>query len=336
MKCNLRTLFTCPPRSEAELFQKVRQCISVFESERLQNLKPASEEDIQALEQFIMEKYGCCIPASYKLYLREMGQEDSGILSKRIGSEWESFKQGNMACEAKDLLMREGFWRYIEKMSPGHPPFWMFFYEALAEMGYGFLLDRAPSDELVQTDGGHFGYCHDTFSKLLFYFAYSRLLIWILKHGKPLKYKEGTFSSRLSCIHSMTFLAYCPPEWTVTGHAPLAEFLQKLEADHGLEPCWFSGDKEFCSFDINNQPTDIHYFFARYAAFHVSSGLTLYIRYHSGYKPVIRVVLLSEDLPLTKQIADAILQCAELKESSLEFTGLDWEQVPSWLSFNSW
>ena len=55
--------------------------------------------------------------------------------------------------------------------------------EPLAEMGYGLLLDEASSDELVQIDGGCFGYCHDTFSKMLFYFAYSELIAWVLKHG---------------------------------------------------------------------------------------------------------------------------------------------------------
>ena len=38
MQCNLRTLFTRPPCSEAELFRKVKQCVSIFEPERLQNL----------------------------------------------------------------------------------------------------------------------------------------------------------------------------------------------------------------------------------------------------------------------------------------------------------
>ena len=96
MQCNLRTLFTRPPCSEAELFRKVKQCVSIFEPERLQNLKPAPEEDIQALEQMIMERYGCSIPASYKLYLQEMGQEDGGILSSMFEG-WNGFKHGNMA-----------------------------------------------------------------------------------------------------------------------------------------------------------------------------------------------------------------------------------------------
>lgn len=89
MRCDLRTLFTCPPRSEEELFRKVKRCVSVFEPERLKDLKPAPEEDIQALEQLLMERYGCSIPASYKLYLREMGQEDGGILSQRMDHQLE-------------------------------------------------------------------------------------------------------------------------------------------------------------------------------------------------------------------------------------------------------
>ena len=95
-------------------------------------------------------------------------------------------------------------------------------------------------------------------------------------------------------------------------------------------------DKEFCLFDTNNQPTDTDNFFARYAAFHTSSGLTFYIRYNSWNRHTIRVTLLSEDLRLTKQIIDAILQQAEIEEDSLKFTGLDWEQVPKWLTFSSW
>lgn len=101
-KVCLRSLFTVPPDSPEALFRNIKRCISIFEPERLQNLKPAPEEDIQALEQLVKKKYGCSLPPSYKLYLQKMGEEDSNILSWHMGydlKDCQSFR--NMADETK-------------------------------------------------------------------------------------------------------------------------------------------------------------------------------------------------------------------------------------------
>lgn len=346
MKCDLRTLFTCPPGSKVELFRKVEQCISIFEPERIQNLKPAPEEDIQALEQLVKKKYGCSLPPSYKLYLQKMGEEDSNILSRHMGydlKDCQSFR--NMADGTKywiDFTFRTFTFRgeiietieeVVEHRTPGHPPFWIFFYEALAELTYGFSPATDEPDELIMTVGWHFCYPHDTFSKLLFFCAYCDLWRWVLANGREMKYKADTFSSGLSCLHALLFHADCPPEWTVIGQAPLAAFLRKLEEKYSLEPCWFSGKKEFCLLDLENCPTEELYPFNRYVAFHADFGLTICIEY---YEPEIQVVIFSEDLSLTKQISDAILEQTQLEEDSVNFRQLDWEQVPSWLTFNSW
>ncbi len=341
-KICLRALFTVPPATPEELLGNVKRCVSVFEPERLQALKPAPEEEIQALEQLALEKYGRSIPPAFRQYLLEMGTEDGGILSRHMGEEWRGGQNGlNTASRTKHYMeyktrMGRGFEDFVRDRSPGCPPFWNFFYAALAEQTCGFSPCTDDPDELVHSDAWRFYYPQYTFSKLLFYCAYSDLLRWVLTNGKHMRYRPGTFSAGYSCIHKMTFLAWCPPEWTVTGHAPLAEFLRELEDAYSLEPCWFSSDKEFCLYDLNRQPTDEENHFARYAAFHKSSGLTLCIAYHTWYKHSIRVTILSEDLPLTKQISDAILERAALEEGKMELRQLDWKQVPGWLSFSEW
>lgn len=338
MKCNLRTLFTCPPGSEVELYRKVKQCISIFEPERLQALKPAPEEDIQALEQFVLKKYGYPLPPAYKLYLQEMGEEDSNILSRHMDyelEEWQWSKGRNMARGAKywsDVTFRSGSTveELTERYTPGHPPFWIFFYAPLAEHTYGFSPATDDPDELVLTKAWSFYYTHDTFSKLLFYFAYCDLWNWALDNGKAMKYKAGTFSSDLSCLHVLQLDADCPPNWTEIGQVPLATFLCELEEKYSLKPCWFSGKREFCLFDLKNCPTQWEYTFNRYVAFHAKDGLAICINH---YGPKIKVTIFSENLPLTKQISDAILEQTKQDEDYINFKRLDWEQVPSWMTF---
>lgn len=343
MQINLRALFTRLPSSEEELFRNIKLCISIFEPERLQNLKPAPEEDIQVLEQLVKKKYGCSLPPSYKLYLQKMGEEDSNIFSRHMGYDLKAFQSfHNMADGTKywiDFAFRTFTFRgeiietieeVVEHRTPGHPPFWIFFYEALAEFTYGFSPATDEPDELIMTVGWHFYYPHDTFSKLLFFCAYCDLWRWVLANGKAMEYKADTFSSGLSCLHALLFHADCPPEWTVIGQAPLAAFLRKLEEKYSLEPCWFSGKKEFCLFDLENCPTEELYPFNRYVAFHADLGLTICIEY---YESEIQVVIFSEDMSLTKQISNAILEQTILEEDSVNFRRLDWEQVPSWLTF---
>ena len=83
---------------------------------------------------------------------------------------------------------------------------------------------------------------------------------------------------------------------------------------------------------MENRPTEELYPFNRYVAFHADFGLTICIEY---YEPEIQVVIFSEDLSLTKQISDAILEQTRLEEDSVDFRRLDWEQVPGWLTFDS-
>ena len=343
MKCDLRTLFTSPPITEIALFHKVKQCISIFEPERIQNFKPAPEKDIQALEQLVKKKYGCSLPPSYKLYLQKMGEEDSNTLSRCMGYDLKdcpSFR--NMADRTKYWVdftfctftfrgeIIETIEEVVEHRTPGHPPFWIFFYESLAELSYGFSPATDEPDELIMTVGWHFCYPHDTFSKLLFFCAYCDVWRWVLANGRAMKYKADTFSSGISCLHVLLFHADCPPKWTVIGQAPLAAFLRELEEKYSLEPCWFSGKKEFCLFDLKNCPTEELYLFNRYVAFHADFGLTICIEY---YEPEIQVVIFSEDLSLTKQISDTILEQTRLEVDSVNFRRLDWAQVPSWLTF---
>ena len=124
-KICLRALFTVPPATPEELLGNVKRCVSVFEPERLQALKPAPEEEIQALEQLALEKYGRSIPPAFRQYLLEMGTEDGGILSRHMGEEWRGDQNSlNTALRTKHDMeyktrMGRGVEELVQDRSPG-------------------------------------------------------------------------------------------------------------------------------------------------------------------------------------------------------------------------
>lgn len=137
-------------------------------------------------------------PPAFRQYLLEMGTEDGGILSRHMGEEWRGDQNGlNTASRTKHYMeyktrMGRGFEDFVQDRSPGCPPFWNFFHAALAEQTCGFSPCTDDPDELVHSDAWRFYYPQYTFSKLLFYCAYSDLLRWVLTNGKSMRYRPGT------------------------------------------------------------------------------------------------------------------------------------------------
>lgn len=142
MRYSLRPLFTCPPNSAEELFQKIKHCISVFNPEWVKKIKPDSDKDIRYLEKLVMQTYGTPLPASYKMYLQEMGTADGGLFSEYLTYEMSRF-YGRMACgaadEIEDLLDRSTKGQEI-KESPSEPPYWHFALSQFSGEAGAFLL----------------------------------------------------------------------------------------------------------------------------------------------------------------------------------------------------
>ena len=106
LKYRFRSVFLDSPDSHEKLFCNLKHCISLFDPEWVQNLKPSSEENIQKLEQMVEQDFGKQLPEVYRLYLQEMGANDGALLLQYIADlnyfddwNWEfcHFKTGDMA-----------------------------------------------------------------------------------------------------------------------------------------------------------------------------------------------------------------------------------------------
>ncbi len=84
LKYRFRSVFIDFPDSNEELFHNLKHCISLFDPELVQQIKPSSEENIQKLEQMVERDFGKKLPPCYKLYLQEMGVNDGEFLVQYI------------------------------------------------------------------------------------------------------------------------------------------------------------------------------------------------------------------------------------------------------------
>lgn len=323
MRYSLRPLFTCPPNSAEELFQNIKRCISVFDPEWVKKIKPDLDKDIQHLEELVMQTYGTLLPTSYKMYLQKMGASDGGLLSEFLTYEMSEF-YGNMAYGAADwienLLDRSHREREI-KESPSKPPYWHFAFSQFSGEGWGFSPSTTIPDQIIKRNGHFVAYTSDTFSSLLFYFAFSYMFCSANSHStelnnKTFKYLAESYSPEAYECHKVEFYIKYPQEWATPGHTALINFLNVLEKEFSLEECWFSGFRKFNLFDINGQETVYPWEFSRYVGFHTTSDLIISIdnSYAAGENCPISggIRIMSQDMPCTKQIMDTILQRFEL------------------------
>lgn len=322
MRYSLRPLFTCPPNSAEELFQNIKRCISVFDPEWGKKIKPDLDKDIQNLEELVMQTYGTPLPASYKMYLNKMGAADGGFFSECLTYEISRF-YGQMARGAADwienLLDRSPREQEIKEL-PSKPPYWHFALSQHSGEGWGFSPSSTIPDQIIKRNGDFVAYTSDTFSNLLFYFAFSYMFYSANRHStelniKTFKYLAESYSPEAYECHKVEFYIKYPQEWATPGHTALINFLNVLEKEFSLEECWFSGFKKFNLFDINGQETVYPWEFSRYVGFHTTSDLIISIdNSYAGenYPFGGGIRIMSQDMPCTKQIMDTILQRFEL------------------------
>ena len=321
LEYDFRSLFTCCPTSEEEEFHNIKRCVSIFEPEKILQLKPSPEASIQQLEKLVKQEFNQELPLPYKIYLQQMGGEDGGVLSRFLDyrlEEWNGFKKDNMAQGALEFIKKSKIPSYIREKSSTIPPFWYFYYGFLAEVGWGFSPTTKNPNQLVMTDGRNFYFTHDTFSKMLFFSTYIWGVRWVDEHSMALEYGEQNLPSELHDMFLVSLLADCPQNWDLPGHALLVDFLKELESRFSLEECWFSGNKEFDSFDAEGNVSGALDGFSRYVGFHTISDFTICVRYYSFYKPSIRVDAMGSDINFRREIVSAILQHVDLQKISLK------------------
>lgn len=342
LKYNFRSLFMECPDSNEELFRSLKHCISLFDPEWVQQLKPSSAESIQGLEQMVEQEFGKALPPSYKLYLQEMGASDGELLLKYMVNlnyyskidcfhtlkdrELLHFEIGDMAENPKKCMEQIRQRRYATELTSSFL-WYLFPCELFVYDGFAFTLNEQTPDEIVMSHPSA-PICYDTFPKQLAYCEYLKAIHWLEDHSEPMKYKKWRSFSSLNSdnIFSARFRAYCPVEWMEeeqeTRFPLFAAFLEKIEARFFLEEGWFSSGKLFPQCDLT-WDDDYHTFFSRYIAFSPISDLTLLIELHPKYydyynpfafKPFIQVHLLGKDMGELNEIIDAILQETSMVE----------------------
>ncbi len=333
LKYRFRSVFLDFPDSYEELFCNLKHCISLFDPEWVQNLKPSSEENIQKLEQMVEQDFGKQLPEVYRLYLQEMGANDGALLLQYIADlnyfddwNWEfcHFKTGDMAQSPEKCMEKIRRSYFATELTSSF--LWYLFPDKVSDSkGFAFTLNPQNEDEIVLSHGSCV-ICYDTFPKQLAYCEYLKAIHWIEDHSEPMKRKKWkSFSASGSdSMFSARFRAYCPVEWwnEEIPFSAYTSFLETLEAQFYLEEAWFSRQKEFPDedFDCSN---DDHTFFSRYIAFSPMSDLTLLIEWHSGDfdlyyrpddRPFIQVHLLGNDAAQLNEIIDAIRKDTTLAE----------------------
>lgn len=297
----------------------------MFDPEWVTKLKPAPAKDILHLEELVMQRYGTPLPASYKMYLQKMGTADDGLFSDALTYEISRF-YGCMAYGAADWIEdhADGYRNWALQTLPNIPQFWLFAQSQFSGEGWGFSPNTPIPDQIIKTHSIPFAYTSDTFSKLLFYFAFSYMFSSAGHHGEELnnktfKYLAESYSPEAYDCHRVIFYVKYPQEWAVPGHTALITFLTELEKEFSLEECWFSGNKKFNLFDANGQETEYPWEFSRYVGVHTTSDLIISI--DNGYAAGVNypisggVRIISQDMPCTKQIVDKILQRFELSQA---------------------
>lgn len=338
IKQDFRRLFMNPPGSEKELFENIKQDISMADPSWYSHCEPAPREDIWRLENALLKRFGQGIPSSYRTYLELMGEDDGGLVSCHIDDLefWNYFKRKkNMAWGAvyhieriDEQIAKSG--RIAQRSTP-MPPFWNFYYTIYAGIGWGFFqsetgyLEREP-DQIVQVYGtDKFYFSHDSFSRFLFYCTYNVIAEQIWDHGTAFTHSINELPDEYQNMHSVWFYAVCPIEWDTPGYTPLVNFLQEVEHACSIDECWFSSQKDFNLFDIYDNIHIGQYEFARYIGCHSAANLTVSVCFETspGDRPEIQVRIISQDVHCTKQLVDEISKQTILIEKSLTIRCID-------------
>lgn len=341
LKNQFRSLFIDPPASNEALFQNLQRSISLFDPDWVSQRKPSSEETIQHLEEVVQEKFGQTLPPSYRLYLQQMGRDDGGLIPQHLFDLefWDYFKGEDLAEAAETWI---GQWeksqaikRRMElcgcfKKSPELPPFWDFFYQALAEEHFAFSPSTQDPDAIMVVAANYTRF-YDTFPKLLAYCEYLKVIDWIEAQSEALTQEQwdGIPPSEPDRMFSAFFSVDCPVEWMQAGYLLFCALQEKLEERFSLEEAWFSRGKNYDTFDPEDHliwGESNHTLLTRYIAVSTTSDLTISLKlYPSTYQPFFWVYLVGRDIKPVKEIMNTVLQETTLVEKSLSYNRMNLE-----------
>jgi len=145
--------------TDANLFERLSEYISVFNGNWIRRIEPATQEQINRLKQasVIKEGYKHKLPKSYDVYLKHMGVDDGDLLPLcwREASDIEHMIDFHIRNVNKDDL--DAHW----------------FHFAIQDMGGTYAIDLASDiPSVVETEGAYFRRIAESFEKFLFQSAF--------------------------------------------------------------------------------------------------------------------------------------------------------------------
>jgi len=206
------------------LFQRLANYISIFDYDWIERIIPASRASIDLLMKVAeVNKWEKKIPESYLIFLKYMGANDGGLLSKSLVG----------TAEIDEIIdLYEEFHKYSPEVFC--EPYFPFFQR---EMGgeLSFDLSGKHTQNIVETDNGeYFRVAAENFENLLFQCAFDRFVRYnnfISFSGSPNRFNKAISNHETEDIYEM---------------------LDDIAKNYGLQKAWFSDSKHYIAIGISD------------------------------------------------------------------------------------
>ncbi len=212
------------------LMERLCSSISSFDPEWITRCVPATEGQIQQLQDILAE-YHYTIPAAYLYYLKRMGQDDGGLLE----NEWDGCKV-DIGTVLKLLSDKDSYFR--KELEKG----FFLFSDHWADAGFYMKLSAANDNPMV-TDW-EVVYVTESFEKYLFRKAldmYQR------------KFTYSDFKSESVCSDNekkkIEDCRTCPYCGDTVGER--MDFINQMAESYGIKKAWFSDQSHFICYNAS-------------------------------------------------------------------------------------
>ena len=237
-------------QSSEQLFETIKNYISLSDISWEQRIHPISQEQILRAEEFVQSNFNQALPTSYKTYLECIGYDDSGLMSSYFDQDdWKYFKPtNNSLCEV------------LKQCSiPGQ--FYPFYYNVFAGLGFGFSPRTSNPEQIIMKEYKELYCTSDTFTKFVMYLSFMYVFKYSLSQLEKIRSSLENIPLDLSEIYYSRLIV------TNESKGDICHIIDSLEDHFSIQEYWYSSSKQFQVFDFDGIATDIQYTLARYIGF---------------------------------------------------------------------
>ncbi len=277
----VKRLFPLSPQPK-DLLAEIQEYISCFDSTWAADLCPEKAETIQLIEQFAKETFQIQLPESYLSYLAKMGRNDGNLIMKSFDcDECTTFEPAFIMNDVKKQTNGYGQGFLKNHIYP-------FCYALLSEVGYGFSATSTNPEQIAVIHWAKLFHAPDTFSKLLFYFAFHYVYFTCLSGSRLADVSTELPAGDPNEVYS-THIWIRPSKKGPEPQSQYHEIISQLEQEFSITECWFSTGKQQYLSDTDNQPTTEPYDLSRYIGQSVSENCGIAVK-QSGSSSWVNVI----------------------------------------------